>query len=29
MMVSGELVEGSTIFIDAADDKKGLKYQVA
>jgi hypothetical protein len=29
MMVSGEVDEGSTISIDAADDKKGLKYHVA
>ena len=28
MMVSGEVGEGSTISINAADDKKGLKYQV-
>jgi ATP-dependent Clp protease ATP-binding subunit ClpA len=29
MLVKGEVCEGSEIFIDATDDKKGLKYQVA
>ncbi|XP_037482117.1 chaperone protein ClpB1-like [Triticum dicoccoides] len=28
MLVKGEAGEGSTIFIDATDDKKGLKYEV-
>jgi ATP-dependent Clp protease ATP-binding subunit ClpA len=28
MMVSEEAGEGSTVSIDAADDGKGLKYQV-
>jgi ATP-dependent Clp protease ATP-binding subunit ClpA len=29
MLVKGEVCEGSEIFIDATDGKKGLKYQVA
>ncbi|KAF7046139.1 hypothetical protein CFC21_055190 [Triticum aestivum] len=28
MIVSGEACQGSTVFIDAADDRKGLKYHV-
>jgi ATP-dependent Clp protease ATP-binding subunit ClpA len=28
MLVRGEVSEGSTIFIDATDNKKGLKYEV-
>ena len=28
MLVKGEAGEGSTISIDATDDKKGLKYDV-
>lgn len=28
MLVSGEADEGSTISIDADNDKRGLKYQV-
>jgi hypothetical protein len=28
MLVNGEACRGSTISIDAADDKRGLKYQV-
>lgn len=29
MLVKGEAGEGSTIYIDATDDKKGLKYEVS
>ena len=28
MLVKGEAGEGSTIFIDATDDNKGLKYEM-
>lgn len=28
MLVKGEASEGSTICIEATDDKKGLKYEV-
>jgi hypothetical protein len=28
MLVKGEAGEGSAIYIDATDDKKGLKYEV-
>ncbi|XP_037470929.1 chaperone protein ClpB1-like [Triticum dicoccoides] len=28
MLVNGEACQGSTVFIDAADDRKGLKYHV-
>lgn len=28
MLVKGEAGPGSTIFVDATDDKKGLKYEV-
>lgn len=29
MLVKGEVGEGSTICIDATEDKKGLKYEVS
>lgn len=28
MLLKGEAVEGSTIVIDATDDKRGLRYEV-
>jgi ATP-dependent Clp protease ATP-binding subunit ClpA len=29
MIVKGEICEGSVVYIDAMDDKKGLKYELA
>jgi ATP-dependent Clp protease ATP-binding subunit ClpA len=29
MIVKGEICEGAAVYIDAMDDKKGLKYEVA